>query len=89
LHVQITKAQKGKSSHQCLFALLGSAHVKAARKMLVEIDTGVNFNNPLVQNKRSWMQSVSPTKLRSTLPVNTTKSYSQPYTLHFTPIKSA
>jgi len=31
------KSTKKQSSHQCLFALLGSAHVKAARKTLVKL----------------------------------------------------
>ncbi len=30
------EAQKKKSSHQCLFALLGSLSAKAARKMLMK-----------------------------------------------------
>jgi hypothetical protein len=36
LQVQIPKAQKRKSIHQCLFVLLGSARVKSAHEMLVK-----------------------------------------------------
>ena len=36
LCVQISKAQKDSQVLSALFALLGSAHVKAARKMLVK-----------------------------------------------------
>jgi len=39
LRVQIPKAQKDKSSHQCLFALLGSTRAKAGSKMLVKWET--------------------------------------------------
>jgi len=40
LHAKISKAQKRQSSHHCLFALLGSEHVKAACKMLVTLTQG-------------------------------------------------
>jgi hypothetical protein len=40
LHMQIPKAQKIQSSCQSLFALLGSAHIKAASKMLVKLTPG-------------------------------------------------
>ncbi len=36
IHTQIQKAQKRQSSHQCLFALLGSACEKAAKKTFVK-----------------------------------------------------
>jgi len=36
-----------KSSCKVFFALLGSAHIKAARKMLVKLTPGVNFINVL------------------------------------------
>jgi len=36
------KCKKRKSSHQC--TLLGSGPVKAVRKMLMKLTTGVNFN---------------------------------------------
>jgi hypothetical protein len=37
LRTQIPKAQKGKSSHQCLFALMGIEHTKALCKTLVKL----------------------------------------------------
>jgi len=37
LWTQIPNAQKWQSSHQCLFTLLGFAHVKDAHKMLVKL----------------------------------------------------
>jgi len=37
LRAKIPKAQKRKSSHQCLFALMGSVRVKGAHKMLVKL----------------------------------------------------
>jgi len=40
--LKITKRQ---SSHQCLFVLLWSANVKAARRTLVKLTQGVNFIN--------------------------------------------
>jgi len=40
LLAKIPKVQK--SSHWCVFALLGSAHAKAARKNLVKLTQGVN-----------------------------------------------
>ncbi len=42
-----------KSSHQCLFALLGSALVKAAIKMLVKLTPAVFFepNDAVDENK--------------------------------------
>jgi len=36
LHAQIPKAQKRQSSHHCLFALSGSAHIKAALKTFLK-----------------------------------------------------
>jgi len=44
---KISNAKKRQSSHQCLFARLGSACAKAARKMLVKLTPGVNFTNVL------------------------------------------
>jgi len=45
------KSQKHKKCSQVvsLFALLGSAHVKAVRKMLVKLTRGVNFINILLK----------------------------------------
>jgi len=40
LHVQILKAQKWQSSHQCLFALFGSTCIKAGSKTLMKLTTG-------------------------------------------------
>ncbi len=37
LRSEIPKAQKGKSSHQCLFALMGAEHAKALCKTLVKM----------------------------------------------------
>jgi hypothetical protein len=45
LQAKIPKAQKGQSSHQCLFALLVSAHAKAAQNMLLKLTQVVNFSN--------------------------------------------
>jgi len=45
LHAKIPKAQK--LSHQWLFALLGSARVKALSKILMKLTPGVNFINVL------------------------------------------
>ncbi len=42
-----TKSVKIQSCCQYLFALLGSAHVKALRKMLMKLSTSFNFNNSL------------------------------------------
>jgi hypothetical protein len=39
------KSAKRLSSHQCLFALLGSAHAKAARKTLVKLTPGSVLQN--------------------------------------------
>jgi len=39
------KSVKRQSSHQCLFAILGSAQVKAAHKTLVKLNPGVNIWN--------------------------------------------
>jgi len=47
LPTQILEVQKSLSSHQWLFELLGSVHVKAARKMLVKSTPAVNFINIL------------------------------------------
>ncbi len=41
------KSEKRQSSHQCLFALLGSALVKAVRKMLMKSTPVVNLTNIL------------------------------------------
>jgi len=38
---------------------------------------GVNFSNLLAQSANALVQSVSPTQLHPTLPVNTTRSYTQ------------
>ncbi len=42
LHAQIPKAQNLQSSHQYLFALLGSTRVKATHKTLVKMTPGDN-----------------------------------------------
>jgi hypothetical protein len=48
LHAPIPKAQKDQQSiHQCLFALFGSSHAKAAHKTLMKLRSGVNFINVL------------------------------------------
>jgi len=39
------KSAKRQSSHQCLFALLGSMHAKAARKMLVKSSSERGFQD--------------------------------------------
>ncbi len=44
---------KRRSSHVCLFVLLGLMCVKAAHKMLMKLTLGVNFNNILCTARRS------------------------------------
>jgi len=39
------KSVKRQSNHQYRYTLLGSASIKAARKMLVKVTPGVNFTN--------------------------------------------
>jgi len=66
----------------CLFALLGSSSIKTAHKHIGEIDpnsqflqfTGAKYK---CASARSLAQSVSPTTLCQTLPVNTTRIYAQ------------
>ncbi len=41
------KCVKRQSSHQCLFALLGPKHIKAARIMLVKLTTGQHLHDLL------------------------------------------
>jgi len=41
------KIEKRRSSHRCLFALLGSACVKAASKTLVKLTPGLNLTSIL------------------------------------------
>ncbi len=41
------KSEKKQSSYHCLVALFGSAHAKAAGKMLVKLAPGLNFINIL------------------------------------------
>ena len=56
LHRQIPNAQKA-AGHDCLFALLGSAHVKAACKMFVKLTldlhlpSGKELTNPVANFK--------------------------------------
>ncbi len=51
LHLQIQKEQKRQSSYQCIFALLGSVHLKAARKPLMKL-------TPVCAGKRTWQNSI-------------------------------
>jgi len=47
LRQHIPKEQKRLSSHQCLFALLGSASAKAVCKTLVKLTPGVDLTHTL------------------------------------------
>jgi len=42
--MQIPRAQKRCSSHQCIFALLGSDHVQGAHKTMVKSTPGVGVH---------------------------------------------
>ena len=54
LQTHIISALKRQSSHQCLFALLGSGLVKAAIKMLVKLTPAVFFEpNDAVDENRT------------------------------------
>ena len=57
------KSEKRQSSHQCLFALLGSAYSKAAGKMLLNLTPGFNFINILC----SAFTSADPKSVKKTV----------------------
>ena len=75
------KCKKGSQVKQ-LFALLGSAGLKAARKHIDEIDPWGQFHQPIGAKRKctstkNFSQPVSPTKLHPTLPVHRTRSFTQ------------
>jgi len=63
LYARISQSVRTQSSHQYLFTLLGSTHVKAVHRILIKLSPGVNFIN-ILWTAYTWAE---PIRLKKTV----------------------